>query len=305
MIMRLLVLYLITLFASCIESKKSNQEEENNSLNITDTASYIKIAPNTKIEVLTVKKIVDTLLENYEDERDYLIDWKLSKTQIDTILHKSEQLDFLSCFEEPPIVYYLCKVLINNKLVNCQVLKDGKTNIMYSDTTVTLGYMNADFSNYFSKKFWETLPKEISSKKEQDKSTEPKPTAPYTIITPKTKIEVLTAKKTVNTLSLHYEAVKDELKNWKLNKEQIKTILSKSREINGREWHYLYSHLPAHYSGKVLIDSKTATYKVHAGAVSYLFFTDTTIRLGFPHTDYQKYFLDGEWKEPYEDTKAE
>lgn len=305
MIMRLLVLYLIALFASCSESGKSNQKDENNSLSITDTASYIKITPQTKIEVLTAEKIIDTLIENYQAERDSLINWKLSKTQIEEIILKSKQLSILDCFEEPPAVSYWCKILVDSKLVYCQVLKDGKTNIKYSDTNVTLWYMDNDFVSYFHSKFWEVIPKETISSKRKSIVLKTQPTASYSKITSKTKIEVLTAEKIIDTLSPHYKEDYNDLNNWKLNKKQIKNIIYKSKEIAWEEWHYTYNNLPARYSGKLLINNKFAYYSVEAGAMNSITFSDTSIILGYPHTDYKKYFLIGEWKEPYEGTEAE
>lgn len=301
-----IIFYLTILFA-CENSKKENQTFEVSALNSSQTDSiskplafYSVITPKTKIEVLTAVKKFDTSSIEYKETKNDVDSWSLSAKQIETILYHSKETKVLSCFEPFPVVYYSCNILINNKQAYCQVLKDAKVNVKYSDTTITLGYMNDDFSTYFLDKFWEEV---------QESITKPKPTAPYLKITSKTKIEVLTAEKIIDTIHGNikaYSEMRESLRFWTLTKSQIKNILYKSKEINGGEWHHLYSHLPAHYSGEVLIGGKIATYKVQAGAVSNLFYSDTSIRLGYPHSDYSKYFFDGEWKEQYEDdTKAE
>jgi hypothetical protein len=297
--MRLLVFFLI-LFVSCSKSKKPNHRQEKSLLTIIDTATYIKISPQTKIEVLTVEKFIDTLIENYQEEKDSFINWELNKSQVKTILSKSEQRSFLNCFEEPHAISYYSKILVNNKLAFCQILNNGKTTIRYSDTSVNLWYMDDDFSNYFPVKSVKVIPKEKDTK-----SRIPKPTAQYSKITPQTKIEVLTTKKTIDTTSNNYKDSEKGLNNWTLNKKQIKNILYESREIAWEEWHYLYNHLPAHYSGKLLINKKLAYYSIQAGAMSFITFSDTSIILGYPHIDYKKYFLEGEWKEPFEDKPVE
>jgi hypothetical protein len=106
-------------------------------------------------------------------------------------------------------------------------------------------------------------------------------------------IEVLTAEKVADSSSIHYPSYKSTYLNWQLTKEDIKTIIKLSEEIDGAEWHYFYLDLPFYYKGNAIIDGKEARYKVNAGATTVLFFADTTIMLGYKKDDFKKYFVEG------------
>lgn len=107
------------------------------------------------------------------------------------------------------------------------------------------------------------------------------------------EIEVLTFEKVTDSSSIHFKESAQACTNWLLNKDKIQTILTYSEAIDGHEWHYFYLDLPCYYSGEVMVDSEKASYSIYAGAVSYLKFSDTIIRLGYKKGDFKKYFIEG------------
>lgn len=107
------------------------------------------------------------------------------------------------------------------------------------------------------------------------------------------EIEVLNLEKITDSSSIHFKESAQACTNWLLDKNKIKTILTNSEAIDGHEWHYFYLDLPCYYSGEVMVDNEKASYSIYAGAVSYLKFSDTIIRLGYKKDDFKKYFIEG------------
>lgn len=107
------------------------------------------------------------------------------------------------------------------------------------------------------------------------------------------EIEILTFEKATDTTSISFKESAKECLNWQLDKNKIKTILTNSEVIDGHEWHYFYLDLPCYYSGEVMVDNEKASYSIYAGAVSYLKFSDSVIRLGYKKDDFKKYFIEG------------
>lgn len=107
------------------------------------------------------------------------------------------------------------------------------------------------------------------------------------------EIEVLNLEKITDSSSIHFKESAQACTNWLLDKNNIKTILTNSEAIDGHEWHYFFLDLPCYYSGEVMVDNEKASYSIYAGAVSYLKFSDTIIRLGYKKDDFKKYFIEG------------
>lgn len=107
------------------------------------------------------------------------------------------------------------------------------------------------------------------------------------------EIEVLNLEKITDSSSIHFKESAQACTNWLLDKNKIKTILTNSEANDGHEWHYFYLDLPCYYSGEVMVDNEKASYSIYAGAVSYLKFSDTIIRLGYKKDDFKKYFIEG------------
>jgi hypothetical protein len=116
----------------------------------------------------------------------------------------------------------------------------------------------------------------------------------YTRITSDSKIKILSSRKGPDKSSGDGEPACD---TWKLTNQQILTILRSSKEMDGHEFHYMYSVLPCAYHGEVTINGQLATYRVNGGAYTTLIFKDTAVYLGYERSDFKKYFIEGRAKD--------
>jgi hypothetical protein len=112
----------------------------------------------------------------------------------------------------------------------------------------------------------------------------------YTQITSKSKIEVISLNKVIDTTSRYYKLIKIKCQEWQLTKDDIKSILLNSREI---DYHRIHNEYPCYYNAQIKIDGQLANGDINAGAFCTIRFRDTLIILDYYKSDYKKFFLSG------------
>jgi hypothetical protein len=112
---------------------------------------YTKIDQNTKIEVQTVKKSIDTASKFFSKYSNKCTDWNLNKDEILKILKSSTEIDgqeFHNYYDVLPC-YFSGEVNISNQLASYEINAGAFVTIFFKDTSIYLGYKRNDYKKYF------------------------------------------------------------------------------------------------------------------------------------------------------------
>jgi hypothetical protein len=106
------------------------------------------------------------------------------------------------------------------------------------------------------------------------------------------KVSVLNSKKYIDDNGLFYKRYEESCGSWNLKNDEIVSILSESKRINGIDYHNDFDILPCQMEGLGLTeDSTTFQYRINAGSGIVILMKDTFFYLGYYGT--KKYFILG------------
>lgn len=87
---------------------------------------------------------------------------------------------------------------------------------------------------------------------------------------------------------------------WKLTENEIETIITESRPINGHEWHYLFGHYTCNIDAKLIQNGNEFEASINGGAWLFIRTKDTTQMFGSFEEKNNKLFLDSAWTEEWD-----
>jgi hypothetical protein len=127
------------------------QKSERVRENYDTTNVYRKISANSKVTILSSKKIFDTTSKFFALYKLKCESWVLTQNEIKKVILVSEEItgeEFHHFYDVLPC-YYIGDALIDNKRVKYTLNSGAFANLSFADTAITLGYKKNNYAKYF------------------------------------------------------------------------------------------------------------------------------------------------------------
>lgn len=112
---------------------------------------YVPLKPTSTIEILNAIQRADTTEKTYSLFNQQQKNWKLDKTTIEKILRNSRPINSAEWHDRYDIlpIYMYGQLRIDGVVAGYLVNSGAASTVIFSDTTIKLGYEQKDYGKYF------------------------------------------------------------------------------------------------------------------------------------------------------------